>query len=239
MKRLGKRAVAILTAMGLLAISGIAMAADDDTVFNFGYDESNQFFYWNVTSLEHGSGYETLEDALEACGLEAAEGEDSVEYGYTFDGETLTVFSLTEEGELDEPLESVDVGECEGFVGGFVTGPQGQVNKGMFLKLFNLIYDGPGRGCLVRHLAQSSLGMGDQMVQADPDFEAAEEGEEALTIEDGRVTFTTATTGCLNGPGNGNGNDDNDSGQGGPPQFVLDRFGGEHPGKGKGPGNGD
>lgn len=237
MKRL-KEAVAILTTMGLLAMSGIALASDGDTVFNYGYDQSNQFFYWNVTSLDHEPGYETLDDALEACGLAAAEGEDPAEYGYTFDGDTITVYTLTEEGALGDPLESVEVGECGGFSGGYVTGPQGQVNKGMFMKLFNQVYEGPGRGCLVRHLARSSLGMGDLMVQSDPDFEAE---DEVMTIEDGRIIFATAAAGCLKGPGNGHGDedDDSDSERNGPPQFVLDKFGGEHPGKGKGPGNGN
>jgi hypothetical protein len=43
-KRLSRSVVIVLTAIGLLALSGIALAADEgqeDTVFNYGYDEDS------------------------------------------------------------------------------------------------------------------------------------------------------------------------------------------------------
>ena len=258
MKRLSRTAVIVLAALGLTALSGIALAAGgDDTVFNYGYDEGSQFFMWNVTSLEYDPDYEALDETLgdedpeatddleallEACGLAAPEGAEAIEYGYTFDGETVELFALTDgffNPETDEPFE---VGECGEVTGGYVTGPQGQVNHGMFLKLFNSMYDGPKRGCLVRHIAQSDLGKGDQQVEADPDFEA---DETVQTIEDGSVIFTTAITDCLHGPDRGGDEDAQDDGdRRGPPEWVRDKRGDDHPAnrgdgeKGNGKGNG-
>jgi len=48
-----------------------------------------------------------------------------------------------------------------------VTGPQGQVNHGTIMSAFvNSLPEGRGRGCVVRLLAHSSLGKGDQKVTA-------------------------------------------------------------------------
>ena len=70
-------------------------------------------------------------------------------------------------------------GEC-GLAGGDVSGPNGQVNHGMFMKLFNSVYEGTGRGCVMRHLAHSDLGKGDQQIQVsdvDPAFEPVADGD--------------------------------------------------------------
>jgi len=257
-ERLSKTAVIVLAALGLTALSGIALAADDDTVFNYGYDQGSQFFMWNVTSLEYDPDYEALEetlgdedpeasDDLEAllatCGLAAPEGEQDLEYGYTFDGETIELYALSDGSFDPETDEPVDVGECGEVTGGYVTGPQGQVNHGMFLKLFTSLYEGPNRGCLVRHIAQSDLGKGDQQIEADPDFEA---DETVQPIEDGSVTFTTAVTDCLHGPNRGGDEDETEEAEGaeddsnrrGPPQWVRDKLGDDHPANG-GNGAGD
>ena len=248
MKRLSRTAVIVLSAIGLFALSGIALAANEsqeDTVFNYGYDEDSQFFAWNVTSLEYDPDYEALEETvgeeepasdeelavlLEACGLAAPEGEEPIEYGYTFDGETIQLFALTDgsfDPEADVPLES---GECGEITGGYVTGPEGQVNHGMFLKLFNSLYEGPNRGCLVRHIAQSDLGKGDQQVEADPAFEA---GDTVELIEDGTIDFTTVAADCVRGPQGGDDGEDEvegeDSDRRGPPEWVRDKRGEDHP----------
>jgi hypothetical protein len=48
-----------------------------------------------------------------------------------------------------------------------VTGPQGQVNHGTIMSAFvKSLPEGRGRGCVVRMLAHSSLGKGDQKVTA-------------------------------------------------------------------------
>jgi hypothetical protein len=261
-KRLSRSVVIVLTAIGLLALSGIALAAvegQEDTVFNYGYDEDSQFFAWNVTSLEYDPNYEALEDTLgdeekapsedlaallEACGLAAPEGEEPIEYGYTFDGETIELYALTDgsfDPDADLPVESGDCGEI---TGGYVTGPEGQVNHGMFLRLFNSLYEGANRGCLVRHIAQSDLGKGDQQVEADPAFEA---GDTVEPIEDGTIDFTTVAADCVRGPQGGddegeeNELEGEDNDRRGPPQWVRDKLGDDHPanrGNGNGNGNG-
>ena len=121
-------------------------------------------------------------------------------------------------------------------------GPECQVNHVIFLRLFNSLYDGPNRGCLVRHIAQSDLGKGEQQIEADPEFQA---GDTAEPIEDGSVVFETALTDCLRGPNRGG--DDVEEGEGaedtdrrGPPQWVLDKRGDDHPAnRGAGDGNGN
>lgn len=251
MKRLRIRAVTVLTVIGLLAMSGVALASsDDDTVFNYGYDQDSQFFMWNVTSLDYSPDADALEEGLEdeestadtefealleACGLGAGVGEEPTEYGYTFDGDSIQVYELTE-GEFDpgsdDPIESVSA-DCGEFDGGYVTGPEGQVNHGTFLKLFNEMYEGENRGCLVRHIAGSDLGKDDQKVEADPEFEADEIVE---PIEDGTITFTNTGADCVRGPERDQGDEelDEESDLRGPPQFVKDKFGGDGPGNGKG-----
>lgn len=252
MKRFRTRAATALTVIGLLAVSGVALAAsDDDTVFNYGYDQDSQFFMWNVTSLDYSPNADALEEGLEdeestadtefealleACGLGTGVGGDPAEYGYTFDGNSIQVYGPTE-GEFDpsdDPIESVSA-DCGEFDGGFVTGPEGQVNHGMFLKLFNEMYEGENRGCLVRHIARSDLGKDGQQVEADPDFEADE------TVEDGTVAFITTGADCVRGPERGEGDEalDEESERRGPPQFVKDKFGGDGPGKGNGGDRGD
>jgi hypothetical protein len=139
------------------------------------------------------------------------------------------------------PVESGDCGEI---TGGYVTGPEGQVNHGMFLRLFNSLYEGANRGCLVRHIAQSDLGKGDQQVEADPAFEA---GDTVEPIEDGTIDFTTVAADCVRGPKGGddegeeNELEGEDNDRRGPPQWVRDKHGDDHPanrGNGNGNGNG-
>lgn len=205
MHKLRTKGIAIFAVVGLFAFSGVAMAAPedgDDTVFNFGSIEESQFLVWNVSSID----YEVEEplsfgELLEACSLE--------EVGYSIDEEGAITF---DEGlALDEA--------CGDLVGGQVTGPNGQVNHGMYLKLFNSLHDGPGRGCLVRHLAQSSLGIDDQLSveDADPDFDPAGEGDVALE---------TVAADCIHG----NQPDGDDDGPGNS-SAALAKFGEDGPGK--------
>lgn len=189
-----RRGIALIVALGLLAMSGIALAQPDpgdiqpqthqepDTVFHFGYDPDSQVLVYGIFDLE---------DA-EACALP---GEDS---------------NGGEECELSEVQ---------------VTGPNGQINHGMFMKAFNSVFQGTGRGCLVRHLAKSTLGMDDQQVNVpdvDPDLEPEVTGS---------VEFSTAVTKCQHGKGSGNGNG-NGNGDGPPAHAASEGKGRpESPGK--------
>ncbi len=203
----------VLVLIALLASSGMAWAQTDegdviedredvnDTLFNFGYDLFNRMFLWNLSAL----------DGIYDCTLE--NGELTATYGETSDegvvpvdnledGSGTVVFPNRPADQVADDLEPADSaaaysgadGEC-GVRGGEVTGPNGQVNHGMFMKMFNSLYEGRGRGCVVRHVAQSDLGKGDQQVKAGDgaSFESVEAGDT------GTVEFTTAEADCEHG----------------------------------------
>jgi hypothetical protein len=213
MRRLIKPGITAFVLFGLLVGSGVAWAQEEasepedaetaqdaDTLFSFGYDILHRFFGWNLSAL----------DGLFDCSLE---GTYTATYGAPTDDGVIPVDDLQDEAgvvifperpeeELAEGLEPVGApfpysgadSEC-GVSGADVTGPAGQVNHGMFMKLFNSLYDGTGRGCVVRHLAQSDLGKGDQQVapDEDPDFEPVVGGES------GQIDFASVETDCEHG----------------------------------------
>jgi hypothetical protein len=163
MPKLKRSAFATFIVIGLLAGSGVAWAADDEA------DEI----------VELGQVADTL-----------------FSFGYDLINR-MFVFNLSAlDGSLDCPLvegtpgvESSDT-EC-GTSGLEVSGPNGQVNHGMFMKLFNSLWQGQGRGCVIRHLAQSDLGKDDQQVKPGDTSDAD------LTAP-GVVDLTTVETRCLN-----------------------------------------
>jgi hypothetical protein len=162
MPKLKRSAFATFIVIGLLAGSGVAWAADDeaDEIVEVG----------QVADILFSFGYDLIN--------------------------RMFVFNLSAlDGSLDCPLveeppgvESSDT-EC-GTSGLEVSGPNGQVNHGMFMKLFNSLWQGLGRGCVVRHLAQSDLGKGDQQVKP---------GDTTDTVleEPGVIDLTTVETRCL------------------------------------------
>lgn len=178
----------------LVAASGVAAAAeDDDTTFSYGYDEENRLLLINTSPYDA-----TTEEAT--CQLDTdLEDDAGTEY-------ELTYSSLTEPVAV-EPL-TVDDDTCE-LEAAEVSGPNGQINHGMFMKAFKDLYDGPRRGCVNRYLAQTDLGKGDQQIQADPESEFEAETNPSS------AEFFTALADCENENGddeqlselsNGNGN---------------------------------
>ena len=215
MRRFKRPGLAVLISIGLLVAPGAAWAQTDDdpvvevedtedgadTLFNFGYDLINRLFLWNLSAL----------DGIYDCTLE--NGPLTATYGETSSDGVVPVDNLEDEAgavtfpnrpeeEVADDLEAADTpieysgaeGDC-GVSGGDVSGPNGQVNHGMFMKLFNSLYDGPGRGCVVRHLAQSDLGKGDQQVQAG-DVTVVDPVQAGDT---GTVDFSTAQADCEHG----------------------------------------
>lgn len=196
--------IVLAAIVGLLAASGVAYAdteedtgQEPDTTFNFGYDEENGVFVWGASDS----------DGLYDCTLE--NGELQATYTRVDDSHLLVEDLQDEDGtvelEPNEDHEDFEEGleaaaypgpdeECA-VSGDFVAGPEGQINHGMFLRLFNLMYDGPGRGCLIRHIAQSDLGKGDQQVNEDVDTTDVAEDP-----EDGTIEFETVMTKCNHGP---------------------------------------
>ncbi|MCI0543536.1 MAG: hypothetical protein L0Z49_03700 [Actinobacteria bacterium] len=188
----------VLAAIGALMLAPAPSSAQtEDTVFNFGYDEENQVFVWGQSSVDG-----VLDCSMTLDGVVEAEfsGSFPATYGLTDDG-LVVVQGLTHQvsGEpvsfpTEDGSEVYDPeGEC-GLAGGMVAGPQGQVNHGTFMRLFNALYDGgPGRGCLARHIAQSDLGKGDQQVlvsDVDPDAEPLTDGDT------GTLDISSALTAC-------------------------------------------
>ncbi len=233
-----KKLIVLTTILGLIAFSGVA-AADEhesedsgDTTFNYGYDEANGVFIWGSSAsdgdfdctLENGSlralyddesGSLLVEDLIHLN--EAGEAGDTVEFEPT-------------EGDLS--LEYDPEGEDCQLTAGEVAGPQGQVNHGMFLKLFNSMFDGQARGCMVRHIAQSDdLGKGNQQVKV-PDVEETEETSE-FDEENNSIDFETVMTDCVHGP------DDDAQVEGasngkGRPDRVTEKLAEKHGGDGSG-----
>ena len=164
MRRLGRTALTVLLTLGLIAGAGVAWAQTDeepvdsrnDTLFNFGYDILNRALLWGTSRL----------DGPYDCTLE--NGTLTVTYGLTSEDGVILVDSITGESGVvmfpNRPAEEVGDdqipaeapiaysgadGPC-GLSGGDPTGPAGQINHGMFMRLFNRLYDGEGgRGCLV------------------------------------------------------------------------------------------
>jgi hypothetical protein len=212
MGRMRRISIVALALVGLLSSSGLALAQpegedasshrSDDTLLNFGYDPINHVLLWGISML----------DGLYDCTL--AGGALAITYGPPSDQGLIPaddisddsgtiVFPPRPEDEVSTDLQPASDpfmyngadDQC-GVSGGDVTGPQGQVNHGMFMKLFNSLYEGTGRGCIVRQLAQSDLGKGDQMIKVadvDPDFAPVVGGEA------GQVEFTSAQTACEHG----------------------------------------
>ena len=184
-----KRKITVLIAiLGMFATSGLASAATgedaEDTTFNYGYDETFRILVWGTSDA----------DGLYDCALE---GGIAVTYGAEDDGiieipllegeGSIVSFPPRMQDDLAEGLEEVEDDflyngsddEC-GVVGTSVEGPNGQVNHGMFMKAFNQVFEGPGRGCIMRFLAQSDFGKGDQQINVpdvDPDAEQVAEGD--------------------------------------------------------------
>jgi hypothetical protein len=216
MRRLHRSGITVMVVVGLLAGSGVALAQTDDelievedpegsnendTLFNFGYDLVNRIFVWGLSAL----------DGVYDCTLE--NGPLTATYGEAGDDDVIPVDDLEDESgvvsfpnrpadEVGDDLEPADApieysgadGEC-GVSGGDVSGPNGQVNHGMFMKLFNRLYEGTGRGCVVRHLAQFELGKGDQQVQAGDD-EVVDPVEAGDT---GTIDFSSVEADCERG----------------------------------------
>ncbi|MFB3050734.1 MAG: hypothetical protein ACE1Z0_01965, partial [Acidimicrobiia bacterium] len=174
MLKMKRKGFVLLTVIALLALSSMALAQPDegeetdDTVFNFGYDEGFRLLVLNSSPT----------DGPNDCTLENGD----VEATYLTEDGSIVVDRLThsvegpEEGpevvfpgrdDNDEVLYS-ESAEC-GLSAVDVTGPNGQVNHGMFMKAWNSIYEGTGRGCLNRYLAQSNLGKDGQQVKVSDD----------------------------------------------------------------------
>lgn len=218
MQDLKTKGVVLLTLIGLLAMSGLAYATPtegeerEDTVFNYAYDDDFHVLLWN-TSANDGLYDCTLMNGE----LTATNGELTATYGEPTDG-VIPVDDLEDEAGVvsfeNRPLEDLDPeitvaaigpvdysgaeGDC-GLSGAEVAGPNGQINHGQFMKLFNSLYEGQGRGCLNRYLAQSELGKDLQQINVS---DVEETFESAVAADEGTVEFVTVAADCQHGKKN-------------------------------------
>jgi hypothetical protein len=187
MKKRKRTGIAVLALIGLFISSGMALADPLETE-------------------EEPTDSEVLADTLFSFGYDLING--LLLWNISSVDEPCTLPT----GDGSEPDPDADP-ECE-LTGGEVAGPNGQVNHGMFMKLFNSLYDGNSRGCVIRHLAQSDLGKGDQQVKVGDETDV--ETEE--TDDTAPIDFTTVEADCEKGgadtgleDSNGNGNGKPDS----------------------------
>jgi len=185
MKKRKRTGIAVLALIGLFISSGMALADPLETE-------------------EEPTDSEVLADTLFSFGYDLING--LLLWNISSVDEPCTLPT----GDGSEPDPETDPAadpECE-LTGGEVAGPNGQVNHGMFMKLFNSLYDGK-RGCVIRYLAQSDLGKGDQQIKVGDEIDVeTEETEDTAPID-----FTTVEADCEKGGGdtglegsNGNGN---------------------------------
>ena len=186
MKKRKRTGIAILALMGLFISSGMALADP-------------------LEAEEEPTDSEVLAETLFSFGYDLING--LLLWNISSVDEPCTLPTGDEAEPEVEPDPDADP-ECE-LTGGEVAGPNGQVNHGMFIKLFNSLYDGNARGCVIRHLAQSDLGKGDQQVKVGDEVESEE------TDDTAPIDFTTVEADCekggddtelVEGNGNGNGN---------------------------------
>ncbi len=177
MQNLKRKGIVLVALIGLLATSGLAYAAPtegdppEDTSFSYAYDADGHILLWSISSLDGDVS------SLEGDGV------------CNLDGEALSVAYVAVDGVITVEND----GDCA-LSGADVSGPQGQINHGMFMKLFNSLYDeGYGRGCLNRSLAQSGLGSEEQIKVSDA------EPELVSVVEGAEVEFTTTLADCEHG----------------------------------------
>jgi hypothetical protein len=195
--------------LGLLAMSGIALGAEGDevdegdTVLNYGYDDQAGVLVWNATSNQGPYDCSLENGTLTVTYTNAPDGVILVDG--VADSGTPVSFPARPDSEA-APESSVDYtgpeGEC-GLAAGFVAGPNGQINHGMFMKLvnsmFRSVFDGKGRGCINKHFAQSALGKDEQQVKVSD----VDQDSTAEEITEGMIDFETVITDCFHGNADG------------------------------------
>jgi hypothetical protein len=227
--RLKTGLIGLLVAVSTV-VGGVAMAASNDSLFVEGFDPENNVLVFGVSEID--------EDGLD-CTVEGPE------YSYVHDG-AGSVTSLTKDGQpasfklaggADAPYGQTS-GVCD-LSAVDVTGPAGQVNHGQVVSsLVHALKDQMkeagirgGVGCLVRIVAQSDYGKGEE--QQGPtviDETVVVSGEVDLTAhettcggpksdEAGDDSDEADTDGNGNGNGNGNaGSHGNGNGNGNGPK---------------------
>lgn len=216
----------LMVAAGIAAfsLSGIALAAPAiDTLLTEGYDSENTTLVFGVSPVDaEGTPSEeatldcSLEGTFDYVLAEPEEVTESTEPVVEEDDESgkpevevVEVTELTEGGESvtfgsesgdADPVEygSDEAAEC--FLSAIdVTGPNGQVNHGTIVSSFVHALKASGMkgiGCLVKTIAGSDYGKGDQQVQAGAEEEVVEPPAEETTAS---MELSSTGTACDHG----------------------------------------
>lgn len=197
------RLIAAGAVFAVLAGSGLAWAAVDDagssqpgdTFFTFGYDVENHLLVTGIHSLQ----------AVEPVDCTVAAGTYDVGYGTGDDG-TVSVDSVEggngpvvfssggdiEDGDVTDIAYGEDGNPCT-LAAIVVAGPNGQVNHGQVVSAFSQALDIAGKGCVMRWIAQSGFGKGDEQVRTqdvDPAF---------APMDTGTIDLVTVMAACDKG----------------------------------------
>lgn len=167
MPGLKRKGIVALVVVGLMAFSTVAVGAPTED------DDADTIFNFGYDEEFHYLFWSSSPVDGEDCALE--------------DGEVAVAF--------DEGAPSIEGFLCE-LMGAEVAGPNGQINHGQFMKLFNSMYAGQGRGCLNRFLAKSGLGKGDQQIKVGDDMSAFIPADESTEFS---VVFETHYATCDKG----------------------------------------
>lgn len=178
----------LIVALGLLATSGVSWADDSvpendppvgDSLISYGYDAENHVFVVHTSSTD--STYDCTVPTHVMVGYGSLE-DGSFEVTVR-DEEGVAVEFPERTTEDDSEESATEAGETCQFSGSVISGPNGQINHGQFMKLFKQIVGKETSRCFNRIIAQSDLGKGDQQVrtsdiedtlEADGDFDAGE-----------------------------------------------------------------
>lgn len=236
------RFVAFATGLALLAASGLAFAATDDAddsepsgaFFTYGYDPANHLL---VTGIHPVGSVDCTIDGSYEVGYGASEG-GTIPVATVSGDEGPVVFPVEADEEDDDVagLSYDDDGNPCTLEAILVSGPNGQVNHGTVVSAFSRALDLAGKGCVMRWIAKSGFGKGDQQIRTpdvDPTF---------VVMDTGSIDLVTVMAACRDASGGGDDDDGNaEVDEGGKPARIddlkPDKASKAKPGKPESPGN--
>jgi hypothetical protein len=208
------RLVIAAASVALLAGSGLAMAATDDadesepggTFFTYGYDPANHLLVTGIHPVEAVAPVDCTIAGTYDVGYAAA-GDGDISVATVEDADGPATFPVESDGE-DPGVPGIaydDEGNPCTLEAIVVAGPNGQVNHGQVVSAFSRALDIAGKGCVMRWIAQSGFGKGDQQVNTpdvDPTF---------APLDMGSVDLVTVMAAC-NQPAGDDEPEDEDAG---------------------------
>jgi hypothetical protein len=226
--------LAVSTGVAAAAVNDDAGDDKEDTVFSFGYDAANHVLVTGVSAA--GSVYDcTLRGSFEVGYGENLDGEIPIDSLDGADGPAE--FAPRDAADLDEGLTAATSplaydapdNPCT-FTGITVAGPNGQVNHGQVVSSFSHAIDVAGKGCVMRYIAQSGFGKGEDQVRT------SDVDDSFVMAETGVIELETVLANCKKHDADGSDTDgDDDAAEENPakdkPAKAKDKGKPESPGK--------